>query len=279
MTIALDALQQHFQREQDRLWSRQAALQPTPDGLTGHFAHLRLFSFFQPLLNARTLQPDAHEALLRPFDPETHEYLPPVAAFSCASTPQEAIYLDRLCRALHAANFIRQQPGRQDLFLNVSGRHLVAVARGHGQAFEELLALCGMTPQQVVLEILEASVDQLDLLQEALDAYRKRGFRIAIDDFGCRHSNFDRLWQLTPDLVKLDRSLIEQAVTNDRARLILPKLVDMIHDLGARVVCEGIETLEQHRLCLDAGADLLQGYYYGRPQADLLQPKLEQVSV
>lgn len=269
--MSLEALQQHFRTEQETLWGDGLALSAGADGVSGHFARLRLHSHFQPLLDAVTLQPLAHEALLRPLDPHSGAYLPPSAAFACARTPQEAVYLDRLCRVVHALNFIRQQPGRQLLFLNVSGRHLAAVAQEHGAAFERLLALCGLQPQQVVLEILEASVDQLELLQTALQAYRKRGFRIAMDDFGCQHSNFDRLWQLTPDLVKLDRHLIQQAEVNPRARLILPKLIGIIHDLGAQAVCEGIETAQQHRLCVDAGSDLLQGYYYARPQPTLLR--------
>lgn len=269
--MSLEALQQHFRTEQEALWGDGLALSAGADGVSGHFARLRLHSHFQPLLDAVTLQPLAHEALLRPLDPHSGAYLPPSAAFACARTPQEAVYLDRLCRVVHALNFVRQQPGRQLLFLNVSGRHLAAVAQEHGAAFERLLALCGLQPQQVVLEILEASVDQLELLQTALQAYRKRGFRIAMDDFGCQHSNFDRLWQLTPDLVKLDRHLIQQAEVNPRARLILPKLIGIIHDLGAQAVCEGIETAQQHRLCVDAGSDLLQGYYYARPQPTLLR--------
>lgn len=56
-----------------------------------------------------------------------------------------------------------------------------------------------------MLGVLESHVDDLQHLQEAIDAYRSRGFRVAIDDFGCQHSNFDRLWRLTPDIVKLAR--------------------------------------------------------------------------
>ncbi|MNZ83161.1 putative membrane protein YjcC [compost metagenome] len=272
--MALEALQRHFQIEQEKLWGSNAALAETPEGVVGYFARLRLHSHFQPLLNAATLLPQAHEALLRPVDCDTREQLAPSAAFSCARTPQEAVYLDRLCRVVHAVNFVRQRPDEQLLFLNVSARHLAAVAQEHGSAFERLLALCGLQPQQVVLEILESSVDQLALLQTAVQAYRKRGFRIAIDDFGCQHSNFDRLWQLTPDLVKLDRHLIQQADANPRARLILPKLIEIIHDLGASVVCEGIETEQQHQRCLSAGADLLQGFYYARPQPTLFREGL-----
>jgi len=268
--IAMDVLQQHFRREQEKLWGSPVPLMATPDGVVGHFAQFVLHSHFQPLFDARTLLPEAYEALLRPVDRETLQCHAPSAAFGCVKTPGEAIYLDRLCRVVHAANFVRQRPSGQLLFLNVSGRHLVAVAQEHGSAFEKLLELCGLTPEQVVLEILESSVDQLELLQTAVKAYRGRGFRIAIDDFGCQHSNFDRLWKLTPDLVKLDRHLVQQAEVNPRARLILPKLIEMIHDLGARVVCEGIETELQHQHCVSAGADLLQGFYYARPQPSLL---------
>lgn len=80
MNLALDALQQHFQNEQDKIWGLAIPLQQTSEGIVGCFAHLQLRSFFQPLLNAATLQPEAHEALLRPVDKVSGEYLPPAAA-------------------------------------------------------------------------------------------------------------------------------------------------------------------------------------------------------
>lgn len=132
-----------------------------------------------------------------------------------------------------------------------------------------MLAVCGLQPQQVVLEVLESGVKDLACLQSAMQGWRSRGFRIAIDDFGCQHSNFDRLGQLTPDILKLDRQLVHHAESNARAALILPSLIDMIHDLGASVVCEGVETAVQHRLCVEAGADPFQGFFYTRPAAQL----------
>ena len=129
--------------------------------------------------------------------------------------------------------------------------------------------MCGLTPERIVLEILEARIDDLGRLQEAVSGYRSRGYRVAIDDFGCAHSNFDRLWQLSPDIVKLDRSLMVQAEANPRARRVLPKLVEIIHELGATVVCEGIENRTQHQLAADAGADWLQGYFYALPATAL----------
>lgn len=230
---------------------------------------MHLSSVFQPLLDARTLQARAHEALLRVHD-DTGRPLSPAEAFAIPTTADDIVYFDRLCRIVHALNFARQAPAGAELFLNVSGRHLLGVSHGgHGEIFEHLLGECGLKPAQVILEVLEARVDDIARLNDAVAAYRERGYRVAIDDFGCEHSNFDRLWRLTPDIVKLDRSLILQGTSNERARRILPRIVDIIHELGAQVVCEGIETPEQHELAVNAGADMLQGYYYAMPSATL----------
>lgn len=238
-------------------------------GASGLYRGLHLTSVFQPLFDARSLKAKAHEALLRVHN-NAGQSLSPAAAFALPATSSEVVYFDRLCRIVHALNFVRQADAGAELFVNVSGRHLLGVSnRGHGEIFERLLHMCGLKPRQVILEVLEAKVDDISRLNEAVAAYRERGYRVAIDDFGCEHSNFDRLWRLTPDIVKLDRSLILQGTSNERARRILPKIVEIIHELGAEVVCEGIETPGQHALAIDAGADLVQGYYYARPSAKL----------
>jgi len=232
----------------------------------GRFKGVELKSVFQPLFPGRAGQSIAHEALLRATDREGQP-LQPADVFGFPSSPEEMLFLDRLCRVVHAGNFVRQAlPG--DLFLNIEGRHLLA-ASNHGQTFESLLKVCGLTPERIVLEILEARIDDLERLQEAVAGYRSRGYRVAIDDFGCEHSNFDRLWRLNPDIIKLDRSLMLQAEANPRVRRVLPKLVEIIHELGALAVCEGIENRTQHDLAVDAGADWLQGFFYARPAAEL----------
>lgn len=237
---------------------------------SGLYRGMTLQSVFQPLFDSRTLRAGAHEALLRVRDARGRP-LSPAEAFAVPVTAEDAVRFDRLCRIVHALNFVAQADAKAELYLNLSGRHLLGLASGnYGETFEKLLAMCGLRPERIVIEVLESSVDNIGHLNEAVEAYRKRGYRVAIDDFGCENSNFDRLWRLTPDLVKLDRSLILQGTTNLRARRILPKLVDIIHDLGAKVVCEGIETLEQHQLAIDAGADLVQGYYYAMPARELV---------
>ena len=267
--MPLEELLDYFSQQADSTSPAMPGLQLTDSGATGSYRGLRLTTAFQPLLDAHSLEARSHEALLRVHD-ASGKVIPPATAFSLPETSEEAVYFDRLCRIVHAVNFVRQASPGAELFLNVSGRHLLGVGNGeHGETFERLLQNCGLRPQQIILEILEARVDNLARLNDAVAAYRERGYRVAIDDFGCEHSNFDRLWRLTPDLVKLDRSLILEGTTNLRARRILPRLIEIIHELGAQVVCEGIETPEQHWLAVDSGTDLVQGFLYARPAPHL----------
>lgn len=270
--MTLQALQAYFRRHPGRSSDFDSGLYLSDEGAHGCFSGLLLSSVFQPLVAADTHRPVAFEALLRAHWQDGRS-VPLDVAFAQPRTAEEIIYFDRLCRSTHAVNFRRQAEPGSCLFLNIDGRHLASLEGGDfGSTFEMLLAYCGLKPRQIVLELLESRIDDLPRLIEAVAAYQRKGYRVAIDDFGCQHSNFDRLWLLSPDIVKLDRSLIVEAQRNNRARRILPKIVDIVHDLGALAVCEGIETAEQDRLATDAGADLLQGYLYGRPSPHLAEP-------
>ncbi|KAF7599901.1 MAG: diguanylate phosphodiesterase [Candidatus Dactylopiibacterium carminicum] len=269
--MRIDSILAFFEHWAGRHCLSQHSLRFDDRGAVGCFGEYELHSVFQPLFGAQDpARALAFEALARVRN-QTGLQIPPQIAFDLPQNPAEIIFFDRLCRMVHVVNFVTQ-PAHEHcrLFLNVNGRHLSSIRSGtHGEAFEGLLRQAGLMPQRVVLEILESSVDDLDLLIAAVNAYQQRGFQVAIDDFGARHSNFDRLWQLSPDIVKLDRQLIRQAQHDSRAARILPKLVEIIHDLEAQVVCEGIETHTQWQIARDAGVDLVQGFLFARPQADL----------
>jgi len=268
-----DHLLDYFQHLPGNPSANECCLRFGHRGVSGRYGQLHLHSAFQPLLDAATLAPRAYEALLRARLDDGRE-VPPAQAFELPKQPDGIVFLDRLVRTVHAFNFAVQADGGDVLYLNVHGRHLLNVEGGtHGRAFETLLAHCGLAPEQVVLEILESDIADEARLIEAVAAYQAHGYRIAIDDFGCRHSNFDRLWKLSPDIVKLDRELMVQSTINPRARTILPKLIAIMHDLGALVVCEGIETPAQHAMAVEAGADMVQGFLYARPHPQLQTAK------
>ncbi len=223
---------------------------------------LWLHSAFQPIVDAKTGIPLGHEALLRPsIGPDS---VNPQFAFSFADSQGKLVKLDRVARTLHTLNYLNLPENRGLLFLNVHPKLLVSV-NAHGKVFERILHTHSVPTQNVVIEVLENAVEIDKQLSEAITNYRDRGYQIAIDDFGSKHSNLDRLWHVSPDFIKLDISIIRESESNPKVRRVLPKLIEIAHELGAQAVVEGIENETQLQIALDAGAPLLQGYQIGRP--------------
>lgn len=270
---ALEALQDVVRYFNDHAFARppdQPALNVTPQQVEGLFCNLRLESRYQPLISVRDGACVAHEALLRAFGPDGVP-LPPEDVFALPSDGPEMVHLDRLVRTLHALNFLANG-ARGDLHLNVHPQHLLAVQGGHGQVFETILRHLGLSPAQIVLEIIETGSNgdgkSCDAhLARAIAGWRERGYRIALDDFGRAHSNVHRLAWLSPDIVKLDGTLIYAAEQDRRHASILSRMVAIAHDIGAVAVCEGIETPRHLELAIAAGADQVQGYIFGQPAA------------
>ena len=158
------------------------------------------------------------------------------------------------------------------LFLKVHPKLLTSVNQ-HGKVFEFILHSNSVPTNRVVFEIQEEQIEQDRQLTEAINNYAGRGYRIAIDGFGNAKSHIDRLWKLSPDFVKLDTNLIQQAENNQRIRKALSGLVKVIHDLGAQPIINSIETQVQLNIAIESGATLFQGNFLGKPvAAKELQP-------
>ena len=237
------------------------------DEVRANFIGLQLRSVFQPVVDLRDGSVHGYEALLRASDAKGLE-VAPLAAFKRAELAERLVKFDRLCRTLHTLNFLNQGNSNALLFLNVHPELLIAV-NSHGKVFEQVLHNHHVPTHQVVIEIYEGAVSDEKKLGLAIANYRERGYRIAIDDFGKEHSNLERLWTLAPEYVKLDGGLIQQAELNPRLQRILPKLVEIIRDLDAEVIIEGVETEAQLDLVKQAGAYLVQGYFTGRPETTI----------
>lgn len=237
----------------------------------GHFNHLLLHSHFQPIYSFTHQRAVGYEALLRAKD-QNLQAISPLAVFEQAKNERDTVFLDRLSRDIHIRNFAHLADDKSWLFLNISP--LVTISsRKYGRFFKELLEKYQFPPHRVVIEILEGSIADESLLLEASQYYRELGCLVAIDDFGAGHSNFDRIWRLEPEIVKLDRSIIKQAADTRKIRRILPNLISLIHESGSLSLIEGVETEEQALIAMDSGADFIQGYYFGKPQAQLSEQK------
>ncbi len=234
--------------------------------IVSKFLGLHLRSVFQPVVDAgQGGKPLGYEALLRPSI-GLADAVSPLFAFSFADSQGRLVKLDRVARTLHTLNYRTLPADRGLLFLNVHPKLLTSI-NAHGKVFERILHEHSVPTHQVVIEILENAVEVDSKLKEAIGNYRDRGYRIAIDDFGSKHSNLDRLWDVAPDFVKLDLSIIQEAQANPRVRKALPKLIELVQQLDAQAIIEGIENPVQHQIALDSGATLLQGFHLARPEA------------
>lgn len=233
------------------------------DSWTADYQGLTLKTALQPIYSISHKRVVGYEALIRAFDTDNSAVLP-IHLFQLPTSNAENLLLDRLCRYLHIRNYTGFHDQLNWLFLNVSPQ-VVTSGTQADSFFGQLLKKTGLPPHRIVIEIVEQPTDDADRLRETVAYYKKLGCLTAIDDFGAGHSNFERIWNLSPDIVKLDRKLLTRATEDDKARQILNGIVSLLHQSGCLVLLEGVETRDQALMAIDAGVDFVQGYYFRRP--------------
>jgi hypothetical protein len=118
----------------------------------------------------------------------------------------------------------------------------------------------------LALEITESALMKNPRLAEAtLNALAAAGVHLAIDDFGTGYSSLAYLQRLPAEVVKIDQSFVRGLDRDERKRALVSAMIKLSHDLGHRVVAEGVETPEVAQVLKDAGCDEAQGYWYARP--------------
>ena len=246
-----------------------ALLSPTGDDhcWVGRYEGLVLRTALQPIFSISHKRTVGYEALIRAFDNDAAPVLPP-HLFDLAEDHPSNLLLDRLCRALHVRNFQSVSDEINWLFLNVSPQCMASGMQSDA-FFGRLLQDSGFPAHRVVVEIVEKPSDDPALLRRTVEYYRSLGCLTAIDDFGAGHSNFERIWNLRPDIVKLDRQMLARATEEKRTRQILKGIVSLLHESGCLVLMEGVESRDQALIAVDAGVDFVQGFYFHRPTTEL----------
>ena len=226
----------------------------------------RLRSAYQPIFAPRDgmLVPVAVEALVEPY--LAGKPVAPAAFFE-ALAPGDRLYGETLCRVLHLRNFRNLGAPGVDLFFNYNPQ--VNEHRGRALAQIRLMAMhlgeIGLAAGQLVCEITEQAAPDDAVLVSLVGEMRRNGIRIAVDDFGAGHSTAERMALIEPDIVKLDGEWFAQLCRHAEAERLFRPLVATLHARAVKVLVEGIETPQQLRTALDGEADLLQGFYLGRP--------------
>jgi diguanylate cyclase (GGDEF)-like protein len=219
---------------------------------------------FQPLVDLNTGRTIGYEALSR-FNSELNRS--PDAWFNQAQACGRGLQLETA--AIRAALSAPHRPPGTYLSLNFSPSAI---------ASSKILQVLPQDLSSVVIEITEHELAAEDgALEEGIERLRARGARIAVDDAGSGYAGLKQLMRVQPDVIKLDRALIE-GINNDGAKIALVEFFVMFaRRVGAGILTEGIETVDELRTLVNLGVNYGQGFLLGRP-AEPWKPVSEEIT-
>ncbi len=169
-----------------------------------------------------------------------------------------------LASAVAQSEAWRAQGVRLPIAVNLSARDIAALSLS--EHLRELLERHGACAGLVGLEMTESSLMQNPAESIAeLERLSAMGFRLYIDDFGTGYSSLAYLQKLPASVLKIDRAFVKDLPTSERDRKLVRAMIGMAHDLGYRVVAEGIESAEGVALLAEWECDEAQGYYFAKP--------------
>jgi EAL domain-containing protein (putative c-di-GMP-specific phosphodiesterase class I) len=225
-----------------------------------------IVTVFQPILSIKKKALVGLEALTRGL--YHNEIVMPGSLFAMASEAGRTVDLDRLCRKKALKAFSRYAANLDEeaiLFLNFDASIIDEGVVGSGVLLSSVRDL-GLNPGRVALEINEAVVKDVEALQTFINTHRQYGFIIAMDDIGAGHSNLNRVAIARPDILKIDRTLVEHLDKEYYKQEVFKSLIHLARNTGSLVVAEGVERLEEAIVALDYGVDMLQGFHFSRPR-------------
>jgi diguanylate cyclase (GGDEF)-like protein/PAS domain S-box-containing protein len=222
---------------------------------------------YQPKLDLSTRDVTGVEALVRWPHPQ-HGLIPPdrfipLAEQTALIQPLTEWVLDA---ALRQHDAWRKLGVELPVAVNFSMRNLLDPRIV--EAVAESLGRWRVAPAALEVEITESSImADPTRASDVLRSLRSLGVRIAIDDFGTGYSSLAHLKQLPVDVLKVDRSFVCDMLADDSDRIIVRSTIDLAHNLGLRVVAEGVESEATAALLAQLGCDQAQGYHFSRPMA------------
>lgn len=222
--------------------------------------HLALM--YQPIFDLTTMQPVGCEVLAR-LKEGKRVWMPDQMIPAIQQAGLEYQFDHAVTRkSIHElATHLPAQERIFDIALNyfpesVRPDHLVPV-------LTQALQATSRQDLKICVEITEHSLST-EVIAEA-HALKDQGFQIAVDDFGTGYANLKSVTQLSPDILKIDRSFVHELEKEGLRANLIPEIVNIARAVDAQIIAEGIESLEQAQLLAAAGARYGQGYALGRP--------------
>jgi len=225
-----------------------------------------LTSHFQPIVSMESNEIFAYEILTRGVYKDG-SLMYPDTLFSKSTRNDLNFKLDRLCRE-NALKTAATKKVKQKVFIN-----FIPTAIYDPQfclkSTEQWAKQLHYDPSQIVFEVVETELvqDQKHLVK-ILQYYKSKGFMIALDDVGEGYSSLNMLIELQPDIIKIDRNIVDGIDKNSLKKSVYSALWNIAKENNIKVLAEGVETQEEYDLIRSIGADYAQGYFFAKPNAE-----------
>jgi diguanylate cyclase (GGDEF)-like protein/PAS domain S-box-containing protein len=221
---------------------------------------------FQPCLDARTGALAGAEGLLRWNSPELGAIMPgqfiPIAEETRLIIPIGAWVIEEACRQM--AQWRDEDQLELKVSINLSAVQLRD--RDLVKTLRTSLAAHRIAPGMLELEITETVLmDNAESYREEIDALRKLGVKLSLDDFGTGYSSLSYLNRFPLDRLKIDRAFVHDMLDAPTDLAIIKAIIKLGHELGLRVVAEGVETAHEAQVLRGIGCDELQGFLFSKP--------------
>lgn len=222
----------------------------------------KIISYFQPIINNKTKQIEKYESLVRLIN-EKGKVLSP---FFFLETSKKGKYYTQITSIVLENSFSILKHTSCDITINLSA---IDIEKEFTRLkIYNLIEQNINNMHRVIFELLEdEEVKNFQLIKEFIQYVKSSGARIAIDDFGSGYSNFERLLDYQPDILKIDGSLIKNIETDKFSLSVVKTIVAFAKEQNIKTVGEFVENEGIFNILNDLGVDYSQGYYFGKPES------------
>ena len=220
----------------------------------------KIVSYFQPIINNKTKEIEKYESLVRLID-ENENVISP---FHFLEISKKGNYYNKITHRVLENSFKILESIKAELSVNISFSDLEKE-----QTRLEIFSLLKNHKEnahRVIFELLEdENVKDFDVIKRFIKEIKNKGVQIAIDDFGAGYSNFERILEFEPDIIKIDGSLIKNIQTDVFSRDLVETIVAFAKKQNIKTVGEFVENEAIFNILNEIGVDYSQGYYFGKP--------------
>lgn len=222
----------------------------------------QLYSVFQPIVDVKYGTIYGYEALSR----TTNTVFGSIwELIECAKNTKYLKAINELMATNHLWTFAQLKTDSKKLFINMDAKTAEEL-KDQDSNILNLIYDLGFKPSDVVLEFTERDDIDSESFMEYIKYLRSEGILLAVDNYGTGGCSGLELIRLRPDIVKLDKALIEEIDKNAYKQAFVNSILKFCDAAGLMLIAEGVETLEEAKTLLKLGVEKMQGYFFAKPQ-------------